>query len=178
MPDTTRTRCACACFSDTHVCYRRLGLCLIQCAHYHRQGLRLIQCAQGMLVLAFSTRMCAPAGWGCARYNTHKVCLCLLFQHACVVPQAGLVPDTTRTRDACCRFLSLFVVSSGARTWCNTRKGACVCFASTHACCHRLDMCMMQHTHRVLVVAVPILMCTEKTELGRVLHAQGTLVVS
>ena len=52
VPDTTRTRCACACFSDMHVCYHRLGLCLIQYA-------------QGVLVLAFQTRMCATAGWAC-----------------------------------------------------------------------------------------------------------------
>ena len=122
VPDTMCTRCACACSSDMHVCYRKLSLCLIQ----H---------AQGVLVLAFPTRMCATTGLACACYNVHKVCLCLLFRHACVLPHAGLVPDTMCTRCAC------------------------ACFSDTHVCYRMLGLCLIQCAQGVLVLAFPTRMC-------------------
>ena len=135
VPDTVCTRCACACFSNTHVCRRRLGLCLIQ----H---------AQGVLVLAFPTRMCATAGWACAWYNTHKVCLCLLFRHACVLPQAWLLPDTM------CTLPQAGLVPDTMCTRC-----ACACFSDTHVDYHMLGLCLIQHAQGVLVLAFPTRMC-------------------
>ena len=69
VPDTIRTSCACACFSDTHVCDRRLSLCLIQCA-------------QGVLVLAFPTRMCAT-GFVPDTIRTSCACACFSDTHVC-----------------------------------------------------------------------------------------------